>query len=341
MPRIFVGSKPITTAIAAASAAGIPLGGAAAQPPEQPSTGTTVSVEGGIVFSNYWQTTFPGSPASLLPGVSSGADKTGSPPNSTDPLQSRKNVGGYGAFSVGRDFNAMLDWRFSAAFYGFGTTSSSGSASQFFSGSFTSFTNTASITETDRFSFQTFDFDVGEKFTQGPIQFRAFAGLRGLHTDELFTTNVGATGTDKIGFETFGTTNTNTLAQGSSEFLGIGPRAGVDFNTTGAWRLFGSVSGAVIEGQRQSQYSTATSVSLGGATTTITGISALGDRFDWVGNLEGVIGVAWQFSPNGQLAVGYKIDQWYNIRDSFSYAGFSNKQDVLTQTPFLKVTLRY
>jgi hypothetical protein len=342
MSKAPVGPKPIATAIAAASAAGIPLGTAAAQPPDQPWIGTTVSVEGGVAFSNYWQTTVPGGPASLLPSPDN-ADKVGSTPISSGPLQSNNNIGGYGSFSISSTYQGSptIDWRFSAAFYGFGTTSSSASASQFVSGEETSFTNTAAITETDRFSFETFDFDFGQKFTQGPVQFRAFAGLRGLHTDELFTTNVATSGLDKIGFDTFAVANTNVFSQGSSQFIGVGPRVGVDFNTMGTWGFVGSVSVAWIEGSRQSQYMTTTTASIGGSPPTVTPTGLFNDRYVGVGNLEGMIGVAWQFSANGEFVVGYKVDEWYNIRDSFSFAGFNNKQDVLTQTPFLRVTLRY
>jgi hypothetical protein len=81
--------------------------------------------------------------------------------------------------------------------------------------------------------------------------------------------------------------------------------------------------------------------SLNGATRTVTGTSLSDNHAGWIGNLEGTLGVAWQFSPNGQFMVGYRVDQWYNIRNSFSFAGFTNKQNVLTQTPFLRVTLRY
>jgi hypothetical protein len=341
MSKAPVSSKPIAKAIAAASAASIPLGSAAAQPPDQPWSGTTVSVEGGVAFSNYWQTTVPGSPASLLPAP--GEDKTGATPTTSAPLQSKNNIGGYGSFSFGSAYqgNPNIDWRFSAAFYGFGTTSSSASASQFVSGEDASATNTATITETDRFSFETFDFDFGEKVTPGPVEFRPFAGLRGLHTDELFTTDVATSALDKIGDDTFTTANTNVFSQGSSQFTGVGPRVGVDFNTIGTWGFVGSASAAWIGGARQSQYLTTTSVSVGGGLPTITGSGVFSDTYDWVGNLEGVIGIGWQFSSNGQLVVGYKADEWYHIRDSFSFAGFNNKQDVLTQMPFLRVTLRY
>lgn len=335
-------TKPIATAIAAASAATIPLGSAAAQPPEQAWTGTTVAVEGGVAFSNYWQTTLPGGAAPLLPSPDN-ADKVGGTPISSGPLQSKNNIGGYGSFSVGSAYqaNPNIDWRFSAAFYGFGTASSSGFASQFVSGPLASFTNTAAVTETERFSFETFDFDFGQKFTQGPVQFRPFAGLRGLHTDELFTTNVATSGLDKIGIETFAVANTNVLSQGGSQFIGIGPRVGVDFNTVGTWSLVGSASAAWIEGQRQSQYTTTTTASIGGSPPTIIGTGVFSTNYTGIGNLEAMIGVGWQFSLNGQMVIGYKVDQWYHIRDSFSFAGFNNQQDVLTQTPFLRVTLRY
>lgn len=337
-------SKPITTALAAASAATLPLGVASAQTAEPPSTGTTtLSFEGGVAFSNYWQTTYPGNPANLLVGVPS-ADKTGATPVSSAPLQSLHNDGGYGSFSVSRDIGPMIDWRFSAAFYNFGATSSSASASQAFSGMDASFTNTAAITETDRFSFETFDFDFGRKGMLGPIQFRAFAGLRGLHTDESFATDTATLGTEKLGtfpFDTYPTVGTNTYAVGTSQFVGIGPRVGLDFNTTGTWGLVGSVSAAWIGGQRLSDYESTVSTSIAGGAPTITGTGSYYDRYTSVSNLEGMIGVAWQFSPNGQVVVGDKFDAWYNIRDSFAFVGYSNKQDVQTQTPFLKVTIRY
>lgn len=327
-------SKPITTAVAAASAAGIPVAAAAAPPAPQPET--TYTVEGGVAFSKYWQTTFPGDAASLLP--SPGLDKTGGPPSSTGGLQSKNNIGGYGSFSLARTFegNPTLDWRFSVAFFGFGPTTSSASASQpvFLGASTIPFgTNTASITENDKFSFETFDFDFGQKFVSGPVQLRAFAGLRAIHTDESFSTSVD---TDKVGIFS---ASTSTFSQGQSQFTGVGPRLGVDFNTVGPWSLVGSVSAAFMGGDRQSQFTTTmTSVFLG---QTVTGTNFSEDRASWVGNLEGILGVAWQFSPNGQVMVGYRADEWYNIRSSFSFAGFSNKQDVFTQAPFLRVTLRY
>src|SRR5262245_32107337 len=114
------GLKPVGTIVAAASAAGIPVGDAALAQSPLPQ-GTWVSVEGGVAFSDYWRTTFPGNPASLLPSVSD-PDKIGSPPVSSGPLQSKHNLGGYGSFSLGTTVNPTVDWRFSVAVFEFGTT---------------------------------------------------------------------------------------------------------------------------------------------------------------------------------------------------------------------------
>ena len=53
------------------------------------------------------------------------------------------------------------------------------------------------------------------------------------------------------------------------------------------------------------------------------------------------LGVAWQFAPNGQLVLGYKLDQWWNVRSSFSFVGLDRKEDILIQTPFVKATFRF
>ena len=342
MAKLSAGQKSIGTVIAAASAAGIPAGDAAAQPPGTSWQGTTVSVEGGVAFSNYWTTTVPAGPASLLPVPSPTSGKVGSPPSTSGDLQSRQNIGGYGSFSVGRNIDPTLDWRFSAAFYDFAESGSDASASQLFTGfdNLTA-TNTASVVESNRFAFQTADFDFGKMWTQGPVQLRAFVGVRGLHTIDQFDRTISTSGTDKVGeFETQ-TTDTTMGSSGSSSFTGLGPRAGVEFFTGSNVGLVGSLSGALIGGLRRANFDNTTTVVVDNGPPSVTRSTTLGDRTDWVGNLEGMVGVAFQFAPGGQAVLGYKVDQWYNIRDSFNFAGFNNQRDVLVQNPFLKVTVRY
>jgi hypothetical protein len=343
MAETSVGTKSFGALVAATAAATIPVGDAAAQTQPMPfSPTTTVTVEGGVSFSNYWATTFPGSPASLLPIVTDTADKTGFPPVFSDPLQSKHNLGGYGSFSIGRDIDPTLDWRFSVAFFDFGTTTSSANASQQFAVSGGSpFTNTASISEIDRFAFQTFDFDFGKRWTQQAIRFRAFAGLRGLHANENFGVATATEGTDKIGILGVATTDTGIFSNGTSGFTGLGPRIGFDFSTGSTFGFIGSASAAAIGGIRNSQFVRGTIVVVNGGPESTNFANLSSNSANWVGNLEGMLGVTWQFAPNGQLAVGYKVDEWYHIRDSFDFAGYGNKQNVLTQTPFLRVTLRY
>jgi hypothetical protein len=335
--------KPVGTIVAAASAAGVPVGDAALAQGPLPQ-GTWVSVEGGVAFSNYWRTTFPGNPTSLLPSVFD-SDKTGSPPVSTGPLQSKHNLGGYGSFSLGTTVNPTVDWRFSVAVFEFGTTTSSASASQFFTGGLFPFTNTASISERDRFAFQLADFDFGKNWSDGTVQFRAFAGLRALHTIDRFNVSLATDGTDKIALFTIANTVTDANSTGKSEFTGVGPRIGLDVSVGSPFGLVGSVSAAFIGGYRNAHFdqisTTTTSIFLGPTTTSLSQSRVSDNRADWVGNLSGMIGATWQFNPTGQLIVGYKIDEWFNIRDSFKFAGFNNKQDLLVQTPFLKVLLRY
>jgi hypothetical protein len=340
MARVPAKLKPLGTLVAAAAAAGVPAGdGALAQPLGPSPQTTTVTIEGGIAFSNYWRSTVPGGALSLLPPVTD-PDKTGSPPVSNGFNESRHNTGGYGSFSVGQTINPGLDWRFSVAMFDFGTTRASGNASQDFSGGEEPFTNTASITESNRFAFQTVDFDFGRTWSGGGFQFRAFGGLRGLYTIDRFNVAIATEGTDKVGLLTVLTTTTNESSIGSSHFTGVGPRAGLDFSTCTPFGLVGSVSGAFLGGVRSSHFDRMTTV-FDGTTTSITQIQLSDNKADWVGNLSGMIGASWQFAPTGQFVVGYKLDQWFNIRDSFAFAGFNNKQDVLVQTPFFKVILRY
>jgi hypothetical protein len=340
MAKVLTGLKPVGTLVAAASSAVVPTGdGALAQGGGLPP-GTTVSVEGGVAFSDYWSTTFPGNPVSLLPPITD-PDKTGLPPTSSGSLQSRDNTGGYGSFSLGRTINPALDWRFSVAAFDFGTTRSAADASQDVSGFLFFFTNTASVAETNQFALVHADFDFGKIWTQGAAQFRAFAGLRALHTFDRFQRTITTEATDKVGFLTLLTTGTNELSNGSSHFTGVGPRIGMDVFVGSTWGLVGSVSGALIGGVRNSDFSQTTTVSLDGVPVLVTHTPLSDNRADWVANLSGMIGGAWQFSPVGQVVIGYRVDQWFNIRDDFGFAGFNNKQDVLVHTPFAKVVVRY
>src|ERR1700687_5318651 len=201
------------TSALVASAAALPLADpVAAQilPPGVPGT-TTYSFEGGVSFSNLSNSNYP---AGAVPFIPQDLDKVGSPPRSMGDLDPGRRFGGYGSFSVARNIDAVNDWRFSAGFNVFGTNERTAFASQTFTRSFLPFflfsaTNSAAITERDRFGLYTADFDFGRNWTTGMVQVRAFAGLRSLYTNDRFDAFFHTEGTDKTGF----LTNTTTRSE--------------------------------------------------------------------------------------------------------------------------------
>lgn len=328
----------ISAAIASAAAASqAETAVAQAQPPV---AGTTIfTIEGGISFSNFSNSAFP---AGAVPFIPQSLNKIGAPPQGSGNLDPAWRTGGYGSFSVARNIDAVNDWRFSSGFNVFGTGIGSANASQFFSDPFGfAATNTASLTERDRFGLYTADFDFGRNWSNGLFRVRAFAGVRTLYTNDQFDATFHTVGTDKTGLMTTTDTTTDRLSRGRSSFFGVGPRAGLDAFYGTNFGIVGNVSAALLAGYRQSSFTTTESVSVNGGPPVLSATYIGNNGNSWVGNLSGSLGFYWQFSPVGQLVVGYKLDQWYNVRESFSFANFAKKEDVLIQTPFIRATLRF
>ena len=296
-PKSIKGRRPVRVLAAAAAAVAAPAGHAQAQsnvPSFTPKT--MISAEGGFLFANYQ------SPIASI-------GKVGLPGSSN-------NTGGYGAISFGQDINPFYDWRISGAFNAFRQNNQGGSTSGLF------FTDTT--TQSDKFSFLTFDFDVGRRWENGNLQLRTFAGFRGLRTAD----NFGALDTtvSKLG------TSLSSLS-GDSHFTGLGPRVGLEMFYGSTFGVVGSVSAAAIFGVRDSTF-----------TSNVDGVlTNMGqNKWTWVENISGSLGLSWQFAPGYSVVVGYKADQWWNIRDNFSYTGMTSQgdKDVLTHGPFLRVTVR-
>jgi hypothetical protein len=298
----------------------------------------TYTFEGGIAFANLGKSDFPGGVAGLIP---QDLDKTGSPPVSSGDLGPGRRIGGYGSFSVARNINAIDDWRFSAGFLQFGTSTHSANASQLFTGVFFSPTNSAAVTESDRFGLYTADFDFGRTYSEGLVSVRGFAGLRSVYISDRFDWNVNTNGTDKTGFLTSTNFVTDTLNQGRSSFFGVGPRLGVDFFAGSTWGFVGNLSGAAMFGPRETNWSSSQTVVANGVLSGLNYSSFSDHTLGWVGNVSGSVGVAWQFSANGQLVVGYKLDQWFHVRDAFHFAGLNRQEDILVQTPFIRAVVRF
>jgi hypothetical protein len=306
--------RSVRVIAAAATAVAVPAGQDFAHA-QTPNAGywndrkTTVSFEGGFLFSDF-------RPSTLFPDGSPGAK--GLFPTTDGSLRPKKNFGGYGAVSISRDINPDFDWRISAAFNAFRTNSRSATT--------TSTTEIHSASESESFKFLTVDFDIGRKWENGNLRYRTFAGLRGLRTIDEFSMFDTSTVT-KLGTST-------TSMTGNSHFTGVGPRVGLDFFYGSKFGLTGSVSAAAIWGTQNSSLLVGTSFPGGGTFSQ--------NRSAWVENISGSLGFQWEFAPLSYLVVGYKADQWWNIRDDFGFTAidFNRDKDIFSHGPFVRVTIR-
>jgi hypothetical protein len=316
------------SALIASAAAASQAENAAAQPfPFPPVAGaTTYTFEGGIPFSNFSNSSVPGGALSYLDT----ADKIGNSIRTTGNPNPGTKFGGYGSFSVTRNIDAVNDWRFSTGFNLLSTGTQNSTASGDYISGVDILTAQSSLAERDRFGLFTFDFDFGRNWSAGIFQVRSFAGLRAVYERDRFDTTA-----DKTGFSNY----TETVT-GRSSFFGLGPRAGIEFSTGNPIGIVGSFSGALMGGTRQSSVYDAV-VNFGGGLPAFASDPVKSNENSWIGNLSGSLGVAWQFSPTGQLVVGYKVDQWYNVRESFNFAFIDKKQDILIQTPFIRAAFRF
>src|SRR5438034_1354906 len=178
--------RPFGTLAVAASAAAVPIGTSvqAADLPVKavPLTPAwaphwTFSAEGGLLISDFSRTAFPsGINPTLLPSdVTTGTvDKAGffttDETTASGSLAPRRNIGWYGALSIGRDIDPVWDWRLSGSFNSFDTNRRSAAVNEtgFFECLGECVTSDATrsrvVTEADRFRFFTADFDVGRQW---------------------------------------------------------------------------------------------------------------------------------------------------------------------------------
>ena len=320
------------------------------------------SAEGGMLISKYSRTAFPN-------GVGPAFDKLGCDICEADPVDPTRsgslvpprNIGWYGALSIGRDIDPVWDWRLSGSFNAFNTNRRSTAINIDQGDIEEGFTSSRQVTESDRFKFATVDFDVGRKGRNGLLQTRAFAGLRALGTDESF--NISDSEAKGLAECCFVTTQSNQLTQtkGRSNFVGVGPRIGLEgfYGTTVG--VVGSVSAAFLGGWRYStfeQIQTGTgSFTLcdGGCVTLPLSNSASANtvqnsKFVGVGNLAASLGLAWRPTPGTGVEVGYRVEYLSNVRESFAFANstaltgygpFEQKKDVLINAPYIKGSIRF
>src|SRR5690349_100828 len=176
-------ARPFKSLAVLSAAAALPMNGGAANAADLPlktelrPAATWMpkwyfSAEGGALISDYSRTSFPDGLSADTTGKIGNVDS-----NSSGSLSPGHNHGWFGALSIGRDIDPVWDWRLTGSFNSFNRNSRSASVN-------TSFDDggiggaSRNVTESDRFRFGTFDFDIGRKSQQGLWQTRIFYGAR-------------------------------------------------------------------------------------------------------------------------------------------------------------------
>lgn len=383
--------------LALASAAALPMTGTAeaqnippntagqnayAAPPPVWMPRVYISAEGGRLWSDYSRTSFPGGldPAflgeTIQPFGSGGPtfplNKLGNsgvnPDDFNSLLSPGRNHGWFGALSVSRDIDPIWDWRLAGTFTSFGTNSRSGKVTQsgavediFGIPGFNGFQTTSrTVTESDRFSFATFDLDMGRKFQFGLLQTRAFAGLRAMSAEQRLNITdseaKGLFGSDiENGLFPLAGRDRLTETTAKSRFAGVGPRVGVEGFYGQVWGITGSASAAFIAGWRESTFAQMRSGNsflclpecIGGSINPDV-VNVHRSKFTGVGDLTGTLGVAYRPTPNHWFEFGYKTEYLINVQDSFNFANgsaisgqFDQKKNIFMQGLYVKATLVY
>ncbi|TJX61860.1 MAG: hypothetical protein E5W21_12385 [Mesorhizobium sp.] len=160
----------------------------------------------------------------------------------------------------------------------------------------------------DDYSFQAFDFDVGKHVKVQAADIRFFGGLRLVHSDEHGTASEGFS-PDNPGADKGGAVD----KVGSSEYWGIGPRAGVEayYPLGETWGLTGSASGAVMWGRRTDRAGVNYNFTNPDNHGSVTLFSESANQT--VTSLDASAGLSWTPLAGATFTAGYKIEQWHNL----------------------------
>ena len=209
--------------------------------------------------------------------------------------------GGFnGSVALTKQISPDMDWRLAGAFH-LGRDWSESESETFPEGVIK-----ASLSH--GFDFQTVDFDLGKHVKVQTADIRFFGGLRLLHAEQTgFDLGFSATPSnpaDKGG---------SVDKVGSSEFWGIGPRAGVEayYPVGETWGLTGSAAASVMWGRRTD------SIGFGVTSTNPDGHFSESVDFrhssETVSNVEASLGLSWTPIANTTFTAGYKFEQWHNL----------------------------
>jgi outer membrane protein OmpA-like peptidoglycan-associated protein len=208
-----------------------------------------------------------------------------------------------------------------------------------------------------KLNYQVADFEAGYNWTMGGgSNLRLFGGVRYAHFNQKATGNVLAVGTATIDGDSYAGTASASVKR-KSTFSGIGPRIGVNgqFGVgTGGFNVFGGLSGSLLYGKfKDSRSVNAQATSIGGSTIGITPFKVKDkSKNKWVPNVEGEIGVGYNFVAGGGstvgLQVGYRAEKWWGVSSDApvyglggSFGDTTHASDQVFHGPFVRLVATF
>jgi len=190
------------------------------------------------------------------------------------------------------------------------------------------------------------DFAIGRDFALGTGNAQAKLGIRIAEINSETTANAALTGCldSPAGNFPFCTTVTgNSSFQSRSQFLGVGPRLGIDGSQPlgGSW-AFDYLGGvAVLFGDRSfSATQTLTATSTGFASVrAITSLSS--SNFAAVFNLDAQAGISYWFTPTFKLTGSFRFDGYWAALPILEAGGNIGNQNRFYYGPMLRATVMF
>lgn len=302
--------------VSAIATSAVGAGAVYAAPPVP--NGYTLSLEGGYAFS----------PGTQSVDKTYGLDKAGA-------IELDHDVGYYGAISLDKQVNNLWDVAIGASAWHLlpntGTYTSSGGYGDGDYGS-------ASSTFTSNFDFQTADLEFGYRPPQlnQDMDLRVFAGLRALHSVD----SQDKTGSGKLGYDGSPEATFNFDNSLRNEFLGVGPRVGLDFSKRfdgSQVGISGLLAGAAIFGVdrlTQKESRTVTPFGDGPPDGPVSySDSNSSNSMKTVFNLQAALGLDYYIGDDGsKVTLGLQAQELWNVRSDT----FGLKTNYLEYGPFVK-----
>ncbi len=164
-------------------------------------------------------------------------------------------------------------------------------------------------------TYHVVDFEAGYKFKLGDSDARASIGARYANIDQSVNTNLGYPITAPFTFQ--------ALEKREVSFNGLGPRFAMEFRVPvfSSWRFDSKVGVATLYGKRKR--STVQSQPLG---FPIVGFRRINhSAYEWVTSVDAKVSAVYEFSSNAEIALGYKMDVWFDVNDTSNQSSVTGK----------------